>query len=144
MGRFDFEIPQDFINQLGKLADMDRVAPQMLNTAAPILVRNLKAALAKHRQTGDLEKSVRRTGAKKNRYGHFVTVRPTGTSSNYISSDGTKKKMEVHVANMQKFMHLELGTSNQPARPVLAKVLKDSEAECLRIMQEVFDREMTK
>ena len=37
MGKFDFEIPTDFIKQLGKLADVDRIAPQMIDEGYPIL-----------------------------------------------------------------------------------------------------------
>lgn len=129
MGKFDFEIPADFIKQLGRLADVDRIAPQMLNEALPILERNVKSEVSKHVVSGDLLKSIKMSKAKKNKYGYYASVRPTGTD---------KKG----VRNMEKMVYLEYGTSKQPARPTLTKAIKDSEKAVLDKMQEVFNREV--
>jgi hypothetical protein len=40
VGKFDFQISPEFIKQLGNLADVDRVAPQMIDEAMPILESN--------------------------------------------------------------------------------------------------------
>ena len=37
MGKFTFDISDDFVKQLGNLADVERIAPMMLNEATPIL-----------------------------------------------------------------------------------------------------------
>jgi HK97 gp10 family phage protein len=129
MGKFDFEIPTDFIKQLGKLADVDRIAPQMLNEALPILERNVKSEVSKHVVSGDLLKSIKMSKAKKNKYGYYASVRPTGTD---------KKG----VRNMEKMVYLEYGTKNQSPRPTLTKAIKDSEKAVLDKMQEVFSREV--
>lgn len=129
MGKFDFEIPTDFIKQLGKLADVDRIAPQMLNEALPILERNVKSEVSKHVVSGDLLKSIKMSKAKKNKYGYYASVTPTGTD---------KKG----VRNMEKMVYLEYGTSDQPATPVLTKAIKDSEKAVMEKMQEVFNREV--
>jgi HK97 gp10 family phage protein len=129
MGKFDFEIPTDFIKQLGKLADVDRIAPQMIDEAMPILEGNLKKEMAKHRRTGDMINSVRKTKAGKNKYGYYAVVRPTGKDSK-------------GVRNMEKMVYLEYGTSDQPATPILTKAIKDSEKAVLDKMQEVFSREV--
>jgi len=129
MGKFDFEIPTDFIKQLGKLADVDRIAPQMLDEALPILERNVKSEVSKHVVSGDLLKSIKMSKAKKNKYGYYASVRPTGTD---------KKG----VRNMEKMVYLEYGTKKQPARPTLTKAIKDSETAVLDKMQEVFNREI--
>ena len=129
MGKFDFEIPTDFIKQLGKLADVDRIAPQMLNEALPILERNVKSEVSKHVVSGDLLKSIKMSKAKKNKYGYYASVRPTGTD---------KKG----VRNMEKLVYLEYGTSKQASKPTLTKAIKDSEKAVLDKMQEVFDREV--
>jgi HK97 gp10 family phage protein len=129
MGKFDFEIPTDFIKQLGKLADVDRIAPKMLNEALPILERNVKAEVSKHVVSGDLLKSIKMSKAKKNKYGYYASVTPTGTD---------KKG----VRNMEKMVYLEYGTKNQPPRPTLTKAIKDSEKAVMEKMQEVFNREV--
>ncbi len=129
MGKFDFEVPTDFLKQLGKLADVDRIAPKMLNEALPILERNVKAEVSKHVVSGDLLKSIKMSKAKKNKYGHYASVRPTGTD---------KKG----VRNMEKMVYLEYGTSKQSPAPTLTKAIKDSEKAVLNKMQEVFNREV--
>jgi len=132
MGKFDFEIPDDFIKQLGKLADVDRIAPQMLNEALPILERNVKSEVSKHVVSGDLLKSIKISKAKKTKSGgYYASVTPTGTD---------KKG----VRNMEKMVYLEYGTKKQTARPTLTKAIKDSESAVLDKMQEVFNREVSK
>jgi HK97 gp10 family phage protein len=129
MAKFDFQIPDDFIKQLGRLADVDRIAPQMLNEALPILERNVKSEVSKHVVSGDLLKSIKMSKAKKNKYGYYASVRPTGTD---------KKG----VRNMEKLVYLEYGTSKQASKPTLTKAIKDSEKAVLDKMQEVFNREV--
>ena len=65
MGKFDFQIPDDFIKQLGKLADVDRIAPQMIDEAIPKLLDNVKKESASHKQTGNMYKSIKATKAGK-------------------------------------------------------------------------------
>ena len=59
MGKFDFEIDPAFLRSLGKLAEVEKYAPQMIDAATPILERSIKAALAGHRRTGTMVKSVK-------------------------------------------------------------------------------------
>lgn len=130
MGKFDFEISPEFIKQLGRLADVDRIAPQMIDEAIPILLDNVKGETSYHRQSGDMYKSIKPTKAKKTKSGgYFASVRPTG-------------KDKKGVRNMEKMVYLEYGTSDQPATPVLTKAIKDSETAVMKKMQEVFEREV--
>lgn len=131
MAKFDFDIPDDFIKQLGKLADVDRIAPIMIDEAMPILEANLKKELVKHKRTGDMISSVKKTKAGKKNKGYFATVRPTGNDSK-------------GVRNMEKLAHAEYGTSKQPPTPILTKAINDSKQPVLNKMQEVFDREVQK
>jgi HK97 gp10 family phage protein len=132
MGKFDFEISPEFIKQLGRLADVERIAPKMIDEAIPILLDNVKAETAQHKRTGDMYKSIKPTKAKKTKKGgYFASVRPTGTD---------KKG----VRNMEKMVYLEYGTKKQSARPVLTKALKDSENAVMNKMEEVFKREVSK
>lgn len=131
MGKFDFQVDPEFLKQLGRMADVERFAPKMINESMPILEANLKSELSRHRRTGDMLDSVKKTKAGKNKYGYYATVRPTG-------------KDQKGVRNMEKLAHVEYGTKKQPPTPVLTKAIKDSEAGVEAKMQEVFKREMEK
>lgn len=127
MGKFDFNFDENLTRQLEKLANFDKViAPRVLNESAPILEKYVKKETAKHKRTGDMVDSVKKTRAKKNQYGWYVTVSPTGTDRN-------------GVRNMEKMAHAEFGTSKQPPTPILSKALKDAEPEVTQKMQEIFN-----
>lgn len=130
MGKFDFEIPQGFLDTLGRMQDVDRIAPKMIDGAIPILEERVKREVGKHRRTGDMVNSIKRTKAGKTRGGgYFATVRPTG-------------KDRKGVRNMEKLAYAEYGTSKQDSTPMLTKATKDSEEEVLNRMQEIFEEEM--
>ena len=132
MGKFTFDIPDDFLNQLGNLADIDRIAPMMIDEAIPILESNVIKEASKHKRTGDMVRSIKRTKAKLTKYGgHFACVRPTGKDRN-------------GVRNMEKMVYMEYGARGSSAHPVLSKAINDSGPEVLSKMQEVFDREVDK
>lgn len=131
MGKFDFQIDPAFLKQLGRLADVERVAPKMIDEAMPMLEGNVKSEVGKHKRTGDMVKSVKKTKAKKNKYGYYAVVRPTGKDRNGIR-------------NMEKLAWAEYGTSQQSATPMLTKAIKDSEPAVLKKMQETFEREVKK
>ena len=132
MASFEVEIPDDFIKQLGTLADIDRYAPLMIDGAIPILEQQVKVELSRHKVTGDLLKSIKTTKTKKTKAGVYsASVEPSGTDRK-------------GVRNVEKMLYLEYGTSRQPATPVLAKAIKDSEKEVLGTMQAIFDREVGK
>lgn len=132
MAKFDFNIDPGFIKQLGKLRDVEKVAPQMIDEAIPILERNVKSEVAKHKRTGDMLNSIKRTKAKQTKSGgFFASVRPTGTDSK-------------GVRNMEKMVYAEYGTSKQSPTPMLTKAVNDSEDAVQNKMQEVFEREMSK
>ena len=143
MGKFDFEIDPAFLRSLGKLADVDKCAPKMVNAAIPILERQVKSELAKHRRTGTMIDSVKKTRAKKAKTGAYIaTVRPTCMATQYISEKGELKDRKEPVRNMEILAHMEYGTKKQPATPILTKALNDCKGECERAMAEVFKQEM--
>ena len=130
MGKFDFEISPEFIKQLGRLADVDRIAPQMIDEAIPILLANVQSETSQHKRSGDMYKSIKPTKAKKTKSGgYFASVRPTG-------------KDKKGVRNMEKMVYLEYGRKGQSPNPVLTKALRDSENAVMKKMQEVFEREV--
>lgn len=130
MAKFNFDISDDFLKELGSMAEVDKYAPQMIEEALPILEQKVKQETAKHKKTGDMYKSIKKSKVKKSKYdGYYATVSPTGTDSN-------------GVRNIEKMIYLEYGTSSQPATPVLTKAVNDSEEAVLEKMQEVFEREV--
>lgn len=132
MGKFDFNVSPEFIKQLGRLQDIERVAPMMIDEAIPILEDSVKRETAQHKFTGDLHRSIKRTKAKMTKSGGFyAAVLPVGKDSKGVS-------------NMQKMAYLEYGTSKQNATPVLTKAINDSQNSVEKRMQQTFEREMNK
>ena len=74
-----FEIQGMGVGLMKELSAMDveRVAPAMLKLV-PILESSVKKQYMKHKDKGDLVKSVKKTGANRNKYGYYICVRPTG------------------------------------------------------------------
>lgn len=128
MGRFDFQIPDGFLKELGRLAEVEKYAPDMLKAAAPIVVKSTQSALSSvtsNDATGAMAKSVKAGRVIHNKYGWMVVIRPTGKDAK-----GTR--------NMEKAAYLEFGTSKQPARPWVSKAASDAETEALDAMRSAF------
>jgi HK97 gp10 family phage protein len=126
MGKFDFNFDSDLTQQLERLENFDEIAQKVLGGATPILERHVKAETEKHKKSGDLYTSIKPSKPKKNQYGWYSTVKPTG-------------KDKKGVRNMEKMAYLEYGTSNEDAHPVLTKALKDAEPEVTEKMQEIYN-----
>lgn len=144
MASFNFSPPVDLIKQLERMDDSDRIAKSMLKQAIPIVKNKLVKELAPHDATGDMSKSIKSTSPKQTKQGgYFVSARPTGESNTYINNKGELKIRSKPVRNMEKLVYLEYGTSkNQPARPIIAKVISSTEEQVLNKMQEVFNGEI--
>ena len=80
-----------------------------------------------------MERSIKQSvKAKKTKTNAYITViRPTGKDAN-------------GVRNMEKLMHIEYGTRNQAAEPILTKATKDCESEVLAEMQRIYTEEIAK
>ena len=145
MGKFDFEIDQDFVKKLLELSDPDEYVPQILDSAIPILEESVKSELSKHKRTSQLINSVKKTKASKSpNGGYFVCVMPTGKSDSYIDGKGVLRKYKVPVRNMEILAHLEYGTSKQKPTPILTKAYKDSYNSVMAKMQEEFGKVVVK
>lgn len=132
MGKFDFEVDPAFLRSLGRLADVDKIAPKMIDEALPILVSHVKTEVSKHVRTGDMLKSIKASKTKKNTSGnYYAVVRPTG-------------KDRKGVRNMEKLAHAEFGTSKQAPTAILTKAIEDSRQAVYDKMQEVYNREVEK
>lgn len=147
MAVFDFEIPKGFLEQLGRLADVEIYAPKMLEEAAPILVRTTKASLRSvtmGQSSGQMVDSVRTSRISHNKFGWYLVVRPTGVDKNYKIKSGEERTRRKPLRNMEKAAYLQYGTSKQAPRPWAEKAMNDAKAEVLDKMQEVFEREVSK
>ena len=135
MGSFEFNIPDEFQKQLSKLANVDEVAPKMLEAASPIYEKYIKQSIVqsirhKEKSTGDLVNSVKMSKVKKMRGGGVcVTAQFKGYDRR-------------HNANAVKAAGLEFGNSHQEARPFVARANATSKQEVLDAMQEVFSKEV--
>jgi len=145
LGKFDFEVDQNFVKKLLELSDPDEYVPQILDSAIPILEESVKSELSKHKRTSQLINSVKKTKASKSpNGGYFVCVRPTGKSDTYLDSKGVLRKYKVPVRNMEILAHLEYGTSKQKPTPILTKAYKDSYNEVMAKMQEELEKVVVK
>ena len=140
---FDFTVPTGFLLQLGTLAEVDKYAPQMIDESIPILEREVRKSLAKHKRTGLIVKSVKSTKAGYNKAEgvFFAVVRPTGKSSKYMADNGKVYFRKKPIRNMEIVAHIEYGTADQDAKPFLTKAYKDAEPAVLAKMNDVFTRE---
>ena len=128
MASFDVNGLNDLMKDLDFM-EKKRIAPIMLEEAAPILEKAMKKKAGAHRNTGALEESIKASKARKNGNAYSISICPTG-------------KDKKGVRNMEKAVYLEYGTSRQEATPFISPAVRESEAAVLEKMQEVFDREV--
>lgn len=133
MAGFTIDGIDDSIRQLEKAGDLESIAPKMIDEATPVLEEALKAevqqAASKGYATGELASSIKKSKAKRNEYGYFGAVRPTG-------------KDEKGVRNMEKLAYLHYGTTKQEADPVVTKAVARAEPKVYEKMQEAYNREV--
>ena len=136
--RFEFNIDSGLQQQLENLASgIDKIAPAMIDAATPILERSIKSVLQSHRRSGDLIKSVNAHAAKLSKGVYTGVVRFDGDSVHKYKHKTQK------VANAQKAVALEYGTSKQKATPFLQQAVDAVEGEAVAAMQDAFRREVT-
>lgn len=107
--------------------DADAMTDDMIKAAEPVMLNNVKKRAASHKASGDMFKSIKSTGIKKNKTGKYLVVRPTG-------KDGKG------VRNMEKLAYLEYGTYKQRATPVITPAVKESEKPIEGKFDEIFDK----
>lgn len=143
MASFSFESIDGLLDQFKDLERIDEIAPKMLEESAPIVVNKLKAALSEHNQTGDMIKSIKpKKPAKDKSDRHYTFIRPTGQSKKQMTEDGKTVSRKTPERNMEKLAILEFGSSKQKATPVVANVVKATENEVIKKMEEVYYREV--
>lgn len=127
---FDIHGFDDLMKELDEIGDFDEIAPKMLEEAAPILEKEVVRQASTHWDSGDMVKSIKKTGATAGKNGgYYLAVRPTG-------------KDKKGVRNMEKMAYFEYGVKGRPAAPILETAVNNAEPGVMKEMQEVFDREV--
>lgn len=121
----------DLLKGLEDLLDIEDVEKEVLSESGKILENQMKSEIRKAANrgyaTGDLASSISSTAPAKNNNGYFVAVRPVG-------------KDRKGIRNGEKLQYLEHGTSKQQPRPILQKVVSQSENECAEKAQEIISK----
>lgn len=139
MASFEFDIPNDIFGKLME-CNSEEMCLEALDSSAPYLVTSLKSSLSSHKDTGELQASIKAKKAKLCKNGaYIVNVLPTGYSSSKTFKRATKKAVKRYdVSNAAKLIWLEYGTSKQAATPVLGMAVKNSESAVLKKIEDVY------
>ena len=132
MGRFDFEFPKEFDAMLRRASNLDEIAPKMIDATLPIYRDSIKKHLTRSRQSGALIKSVSFKRAKEAKSGGWI---------GNITFNGKDNRGS---PNIIKAAGLEYGSSKQNPTPFLAAARNDVNNKVVEVMQEVFEREVTR
>ena len=132
MAKFEVNGLDGLMAQLDRLGRFDEIAPKMLEEAVPILEEEVIRQATFHWKTGDMVKSIKKSGAMAGRGGgYYICVRPTGTDRN-------------GVRNMEKAAWIEFGIKGRAATPMLTTAVLNARQEVVNKMQEVFNREVSR
>lgn len=135
MARLDFNFDNEFINQLGTMAQVDRYATKMIDEALPIIKNKLLGKLAPHSRTsgsGGLYSSIKAKKSKQaSKGGYYGYITAVGEDS-----DG--------VRHAEKLVYLEYGNEHQDALGLIQTTIEETRDEVNNKMQEVFNREALK
>ena len=139
MGRFSFEMPDEFLNQLAGMGNaLDAAIPKVLAAGGKVvqdkMKSNLRSAIGrgtkmKSRSTGKLVAALGVSPAKLDRNGNFdVKVG---------FSEGRGDVSNAMLANL-----LEYGKHGQPPQPFLKQTKSSSRKPCIEAMQTVLKEEL--
>lgn len=147
MGKFDFQMDPELVAELQKLADYDGIAKGMLQACEPDVIAAVKAECQNHVETAAMVNSVKSTGIKKNQYGYYAIVRPTGTGK--LFKRDKKSRRRIPLRNMEKLAWLEYGYTKQSGKKIapkaiLTKAVNEVYPKCMKKMQEEYDRKAGK
>ena len=143
MAKMTVTMPTDLLDKLTKLGSPGKeIGKKMLKAGAKILKdevdSNLKKNLYRNRAykkdfpTGALERSLTISEPKENKSGNLAT-------SVYFKGKDSKG-----VANAQKALAMEYGTSDQAAEPFIRPAIANTEDKVNSTMQDIFNEEVDK
>ena len=130
MASFQTHGMDELLRQLSDLADgSEELAIKMVDESLPILENELRGEASKHKETGAMVGSIKKTAAKEVGSGIFGWVRPTGKDAK-------------GVRNMAKLAYINYGVHGRPPQPIIVKAVNIAEPKIIQKMQEVFEREV--
>ena len=140
MAQLQVEFPDDLFKQLGKMEDIEKHAPKMIDEALPILEDALRSSYSGY----GIAKKLKIVRAKKGKNGGYIgIITMAGKTNTYY----VKGKTRYPLSNAGLAVFLEYGTRAHgkfPARPpggYIAKAVAASHDQVAAKMQEVFERE---
>lgn len=122
--------PDDLINGLKNLGNVDKVAPRMLEAGVKPVEKAVKKNARKHIRTGQMADSVASTKPKKDKNDNWGCA---------VTFKGKDKKTGVR--NAQKAFVNEYGKQGQEPQPIVRPAVIESEKESLKEMQDIFEFE---
>lgn len=129
MAKFEFDLGP-LQEMLEKLGDIDEAAPRMLKPAGQIVRETLRKRVSRHRITGKMIESIKVKKPRKGKYGGwFLRVVFDG-----YDDDGVPNDLKANV--------IEYGSSTQQPDPFHDAVIRESQDEVVRVMQEEYDKWM--
>lgn len=126
-------MPNDLLSGLLK-ATTAETQDEILMYASEPLVEKTKENLAMHKDTGELQNSIKSVLKKTKDGVHYVVATPTGKSKKHFYG-GKNHDRKYELTNAGKFIFMEYGTPKQPATPILEKTQKDAENEVVERLQ---------
>lgn len=151
MAKLEIDFNEDFFKALGKAADVDRLAPKLIDAALPILRNRVKTAYGAFTVARDI--SIVKT-KKANGGGYVGTVTPAGETGHYYRKIPKNVKGPVKhdhyrypLSNGGLAVFLEFGVKahgNFPALPAggyMARAVAASQDDVQAKMQETYEKE---
>ena len=143
MARMELRMPDDFLDQLSRLADKtDKIVPRVLNAGGHVVLDSVREHLeavvgqnTKHpsRSTGELVNALGISGARLDRNGN-MNVR-IGFREPRRGGD---------IANAKLAGILEHGKHGQPPKPFMKPARIASRQRCIERMRQVFEQEVAR
>jgi hypothetical protein len=115
-------MPDDFMQKLEKLDNIENYAPELLKTASDIVKDKLKSKLVEHEESGDLYKSIKASTPKENDYGWYTKVYASGKDHKGMS-------------NNMKLVWLNYGTYGHTGNPVVQQTRIETEKAVINALQ---------
>lgn len=139
MSGFELEFPDDMFDSL---MSIDDVAADMLKAGAVPLKEEMQDMIHKtfnDESTGELVDSITIYSPSIKGGESSILVAPKGNSKKHRHNGRTETRKKP-LSNAAKLAIGEYGSANQPARPILDKVMRNSEEAAIDAMQEEFNR----
>ena len=145
MFEFDLDLPDDLFGLDG--IDTDALLKEMLTAAGEIVQKEFQDVLHSEvdpdHSTGELANSISlyKPSAVRGGEAYVMNIAPKGNSKK-IYYGGSTHSRKYALSNGGKLAMREYGTSRQPARPIISKVVQNCKSKAEEEMQRIFDEKV--